>query len=110
MENTSLWLFCPVKPIITQGQIIYLWLLCHRRDYTQARNFCQSFLKIFLPVFCVLCKFYDKILSLTDLNFKLGLSVEGDVQVLIGKGGDAPTPGRPGEEAQLHEIGLVHIL
>ena len=44
------------------------------------------------------------------LNFQLHLSVKGDVQMLVGKLGDAPSPGRPGQEAQLHQIGLVYIL
>ena len=30
--------------------------------------------------------------------------------MLIGLGGDAPAPWGAGEEAQLHEVGLVHIL
>ena len=41
---------------------------------------------------------------------ELLLSVVGNVQMVIGKGGDAPSPGGTGQEAKLHQVGLVHIL
>ena len=44
------------------------------------------------------------------LNGKLCLALEGDVQVVVGQGGDAAAPGGAGEKAQLHEIGLVDVL
>ena len=43
------------------------------------------------------------------LNFELFLAGIGNVQMLIGKGGDATASGGAGQEAQLHQIGLVNI-
>ena len=38
------------------------------------------------------------------------LAREGQPQVRIGQAGDAPPPGGAGEEANLHEVGFVHVL
>ena len=41
---------------------------------------------------------------------KLCLSLIGNVQMVVGQGGDAAASGGSGQEAQLHQIGLVNIL
>ena len=44
------------------------------------------------------------------LQRQLHLPLIGDAQMLIGGNCDTSAPGGAGEEAQLHQIGLVHIL
>ena len=78
---------------------VYLGIVCHKSDYTQEQNFCQSFMKLFLSVFVILCKFPKEF---PVLDVKLGLTVEGDVQMVVGKLGDAAATGCACQETQLH--------
>ena len=40
---------------------------------------------------------------------ELCLPLVRDVQMVISQGSDAPSPGGPGQETQLHQVRLVHI-
>ena len=68
--------------------------LYHEYNYTQLGRICQSFLKIF-PIL-------PGVFMQNALNIKFFLSHKGDVQVVIGKLGNAATPGGAGQKAQLH--------
>ena len=69
--------------------------ICHKLDYTQGKNFCQSFMKLFLSHFVILCKI-PKEINISDI--KLGLSVVGNVQMIVGKSSNAATSGGTGQE------------
>ena len=103
----------------TQGRLMY-GKLCHKSDYTQTGCVCQSFMNILFSIFQVLCNLTinpekDSMGGpfrppMKHLDGKLCLALIGDMQVVVGQGGDAPSPGRPGQEAQLHQVGLIYIL
>ena len=44
------------------------------------------------------------------LNAELRLPFIGNVQMVVCQGGDTAAPGSPGQEAQLHQVRLIHIL